>query len=118
MDYLGANKNVDTERAWTNVRYRLQKDGLIPEQREIAKISPVPRWVAYAAALLVLIAVGSLSYFLFSDLQSPRLMTLQTGTDNSTFVQTFDDGSVVYVADNSVLNYPASFRSGQRKVSL
>ena len=118
MDYLRATKNVDTERAWTNVRDRLQKDGLIPEQREIVKISPVPSWVAYAAALLVLIAVGSLSYFLFSDLQSPRLMTLQTGADNSTFVQTFDDGSVVYIADNSVLNYPASFRGGQRKVSL
>ena len=118
MDYLRANKNVDTERAWRNVRDRLQQDGLIPEQREIAEVSPLPRRLAYAAALLVLIAVGSLSYFLFSDLQSSRLMTLRTGADNSTLVQTFDDGSVVYVADNSVLNYPASFRGGQRKVSL
>ena len=118
MDYLRANKNVDTDLAWANVCDRLQKDGLIPEQKEIEKMSPLFRRLAYAAALVVLVAVGSLSYFLLSELQSLRLMTLRTGDENSTLVRTFDDGSVIYVADNSVLNYPASFTGGMRKVSL
>jgi transmembrane sensor len=43
-------------------------------------------------------------------------MTLRTGTDDNTFVQTLKDGSVVYIAGNSVLSYPEEFRGRERKV--
>ncbi len=118
MNNLKEYKKVDTDQAWEKVLYRLEKDGLIQEQTKSVLVSPVTRRLAYAATLLVIIAVGSLSYFLFSDLRSPKHLTLRTGTDNSTFVKTFEDGSVAYVADNSLLNYPEFFSGGQRKVFL
>lgn len=118
MDYLNTYKEVDTDMAWDKVRQRLHNEGLIPEQKDPVPGLPVYRRFAYAAALLVIIAVGGLGYYLFFEFETSGLLTLQTGADNSTFVQTFEDGSVVYMADNTLISYPEVFRGDKRKVSL
>ena len=118
MESLKTFRKPDTEHAWERVHQRLRADGLLPERRETVRMTTVRQWMVRAASVLVIIALGGLSYFLISDMRSSRLLTLETGTDNSTFVQTFEDGSVVYIADNSILNYPQTFRGARRKVSL
>lgn len=113
------HKEVDTDQAWLRVHQRLQSDGLIPREVKIVRMTQAPRRIlSWTAAIFAIMAVGTLSYFLVDNFNAPRLLTLETGTDNSTFVQTLEDGSVVYVADNSVLSYPAIFSGDQRKVSL
>ena len=118
MKYNEAYKGVDADKAWETVFGRLHNDGLVPEQKEAGKISMLPHRLAYAAGLLVLIAIGSIGYFFTYDMFLPKILSLHTGADNSTYIHTLDDGSVVYLADNSVLDYPATFGRGKRKVSL
>lgn len=118
MDPVKPVRKVDTERAWKIVHQRILDDGLIPEKTGTLRKVSRPEWITYAAALLVLIAVGGIGYFLFDGDSSTRLVALETGVDNSTFVQTFDDGSVVYMAGNSSLFYPETFNDDERKVSL
>jgi ferric-dicitrate binding protein FerR (iron transport regulator) len=116
MSDLRTLKEVDTDKAWKRVRQRLHDDGLIGEKPGIARIHS-SSWLSYAAAVLVLIAIGSLGYFMH-DSRSSSLLTLQTDGTNGTFVQTLGDGSVVYMAGNTVINYPVVFRGNQRKISL
>ncbi len=118
MDPVKSYKEVDTDKAWAKVRYRLEEDGLLPEQGAVVRVSLIPRRLAVAATILVLFAIGSLSYFIIPGIWSPKMLTLQTGSDNSTYVQTLNDGSIVYLGDNSVLKYPAIFKGAQRKISL
>ncbi len=118
MGSIKTYREVDVERAWNRVRGRLEEDGLVPDQNAVRRIMPVSRMASVAAALLALIAIGGLGYLFFSDPGSPELLTLQTGTGNHTLVQTFGDGSVVYMAGNSVLSYPAVFPKDHRKVAL
>ena len=118
MDRVKPIRKVDTDKAWQTVHQRLQDDGLIPEKAETFRMASHSKWIMYAATLMVLMAVGSIGYYWFGWASSTRLITLQTGFDNSTFVQTFDDGSVVYMANNSSLFYPETFIGGERKVSL
>ena len=116
MAYSKTFKEVDTDNAWMKVKQRLYTDDLLPEEKKIIQYSSLTSRIAYAATILLIVAVGSLSYLLFFDSPSSRFITLQTGADNSTFIQTLDDGSVVYMADNSVLDYPEFLDKGQRKV--
>lgn len=116
MAYLGTNREVDTEKALMRVMHRLNDDGLLPRESGEGQYSLIPRWFAYAASLLLIIGLGGLGYFWFFGTDSSKLLTLHTGTDNSTFIQTFDDGSIVYMADNSTLDYPEVFNKQQRKV--
>lgn len=118
MEPIKAIKDVNTDHAWKFVHQRLQDDGLIPVSAGDAGMDKKPGWLAYAATLAILLAVGSLSYFMIFNTGSSDLITLQTGGEDNTFVQTFDDGSVVYLANNSFLHYPEVFTGGQRKVSL
>lgn len=118
MDHVKSYKEIDTDKAWTKVRDRLEEEGLLPEQGEVVRVSLFPRRVAVAATILVLFAIGSLSYFFIPGILSPQMLTLETGSDNSTYVQTLSDGSIVYLGDNSVLNYPAIFKGDQRKITL
>ncbi len=118
MDYSRIDKQVDTDKAWVKVYERLRSDGLLTREEETRRVFAVPGWVSYAAVFMAIMMVGSMSYFLINNLRSTRLLTLETGADNCTFVQTLGDGSVVYIANNSVLNYPVIFSEGQRKVYL
>ena len=118
MDQIETYKKVDTGKAWQQVHRRLHADGLLSGEGESAGRSAkfiFPRHLAYAASIMLLIVAGGIGYFLYQPGPSP-LMTLQTGSDDNTFVQTLMDGSVVYLAGNSVLNYPEEFRGKERKV--
>jgi transmembrane sensor len=120
MDRLETYQKVDTERAWKQVRQRLSDEGLIPagsgHARNMAKPS-LSRRIAYAASVMLIIAAAGAGYLLF-DPWPRELLTLQTGPENNSLVQTLNDGSIVYLAGNSVLEYPKTFRGGQRRVSL
>lgn len=120
MDQVESYQEIDTGKAWTKVRQRLHEDGLLDRDAEKSKIPArlqISGPLAYAATVILLIAVGSIGYYL-SRPASSVLMTLETGADNSTFVQTFDDGSIVYMAGNTSLSYPEIFSKGQRRVTF
>jgi ferric-dicitrate binding protein FerR (iron transport regulator) len=112
-------KDVNTDHAWKVVHQRLQDDGLIPVDSRDTEMAARPGWLAYAAALTLLLAVGTMIYFMIFNIpSSSELLTLQTSGEDNTFVQTFEDGSVIYLSSNSLLHYPEVFKGGERKVSF
>jgi ferric-dicitrate binding protein FerR (iron transport regulator) len=120
MDQLETYKKVDTGKAWRQVHRRLQDDGLLNGEEEtsgLTKGSVITRPLLYAASILLLIAAGGIGYFFFQA-GSSDLLTLETGSGDNTFVQTFGDGSIAYLAGNSILRYPEEFKGSERKVYL
>jgi ferric-dicitrate binding protein FerR (iron transport regulator) len=110
------NREVDAERAWGRLYGRFRDENLIPEKKD-AVVFPVMQVVKWAAIALLLIAIGGVSVY-FTVTRDARLLSLQTGTDQATVIQTLSDGSTVYLASNTTLSYPSEFNEGQRKVNL
>lgn len=110
MEQLKLRK-IDTEKAWNNVIRRLEDDGLLKDSPDHAVKSAPGRfirpWMAYAASILVIVAAFSLRYLLSHT--EPAMITSESGPGNTTLIQTFSDGSIVYLAPNSTLNYPGEF---------
>lgn len=119
-DLLSPHKTFapDTDKAWDKMAQRIAQDNLVPENKptQVRRLYPTPvlRW---AAAIILMIATGALTYMGFQGRQLPML-SLQTSNDSITLVQTLHDGTVVYLADNTQLSYPQTFKAGSRKVSL
>lgn len=121
MDQSEIHRKIDTDKAWGQVHQRLLDDDMIPARNGSAGIYLKPSVsirFAYAASVMLIITAGILSYFFFFNPYSGGLLTLETGAENNTLVQTLNDGSVVYLADNTIINYPEIFRGEQRKISF
>ena len=74
-----------------------------------------------AAALfvpLVLLLVAGGYFFAQRFLINRNTLTTKLNSDNKPLVITLDDGTVVTLASNSVLEYPGQFREKERKVYL
>ena len=111
MDQFETRK-IDTEKAWQNLCRRLEDDGLLDNKNngtgKTSKIRPVRQWMAHAAAFLLIIATAfGLRYLLF--LPEPDMLLSSTSENNTTLVQTFSDGSTVYLAPFSTITYPEEF---------
>lgn len=57
------------------------------------------------------LCIGSYGYFLGQE-RTPEttLLTLHNNEASTTLVTTLEDGSIVYLADNSQLSYPEHFQ--------
>lgn len=72
---------------------------------------------AAAVVLLCLCLTGAWWWSSRSELQPP-LLTLQNEADAATLVTTLEDGSIVYLAGNTQLQFPEHFPANRRVVSL
>lgn len=111
------NNNKRVDRAWNRLHSRLEHDGLlegIEEPRQQIFRTVALKW---AASLLILITA---SIFIGRELKPalPEMLTLLNSEKNSTFVTTLEDGSVVYLAENTSLSYPEHFQKSSREVFL
>lgn len=109
-------KEIDSNQGWQTLFNRLSADQLIPENRSVEhRLTPV--WVKWAASIVVVMTIASLSlYSIFRD--NINLISLQTGSDSNTLIQTLNDGSVIYLANNTTFSYPEQFGSEERRVNL
>jgi len=111
-----SNKQIDSNQGWQTLFNRLSTDQLIPENSS-AKHRIAPTWVKWAASIIIVMTIASLSFYtLFRD--NLNLISLQTGSESNTLIQTLNDGSVVYLANNTTFSYPEQFSSEERKVNL
>lgn len=111
---------LKTDRAWKQLYGRLEQDGLLPEQsekkgRKLLHLQTF-RWAA-AILFLCLSAAGALLWNRATPESSP-LLTLHTGEETATLVTTLEDGSIVYLANHTQLQYPEHFARQRREVSL
>lgn len=111
------NDNNKTDQAWKRLHTRLEQDGLL-EEKEVAR-QPIFRHAALKwAASLAILATATLFIINGVNISRPEMLSLNNNDENSTFVSTLEDGSVVYLAKNSTLSYPKHFKKRMREVFL
>jgi ferric-dicitrate binding protein FerR (iron transport regulator) len=107
-----------TDRAWNLLSARLQQDGLIPAETKKNSF-PLPGWAV--AAVLIFCAAGAAT-LAFLQKNEPdadvQLFTLHNEKGSATLATTLEDGSIVYLADDTQLCYPEHFATGKREVTL
>lgn len=117
MEGYKSKTEIDANKGWENLYSRLSSDQLIPENRIVEHHRLAPVWVKWAASIIVVMTIASLSFYsVFRN--NPNLISLKTGTESNTLIQTLNDGSVVYLANNTTFSYPEKFTSSERKVNL
>ncbi|MDR3141557.1 MAG: FecR domain-containing protein [Tannerellaceae bacterium] len=116
------NSQVNTGLAWRQLYTRLEQDGLLPQETtgKTAKppVSSAARWAA-AAGILLCISIAT-AVFLQDKYRDNHagLLTLHNEEGAVTLVKTLEDGSIVYLADNTRLQYPEHFAREKREVIL
>jgi ferric-dicitrate binding protein FerR (iron transport regulator) len=115
--YKDAN-SPDTRKAWDKLYDRFQDEKLIPAQRMVVKSRFLHPFIKIAAAALILLGAGTFVYMQMSRKPAVEMVQLNTGHDPNTLIKTLADGSVIYIAQNSVFSFPEEFESGSRTVEL
>ncbi|OFY38409.1 MAG: hypothetical protein A2X18_02765 [Bacteroidetes bacterium GWF2_40_14] len=109
--------NNKTDQAWNRLHSKLEQDGLLKET--VVATQPIFRNAAlkWAASLAILVTA---TLFIINGVNTsrPEMLSMYNNDENSTYVSTLEDGSVVYLAGNSTLSYPKHFKKNKRLVSL
>ncbi|MEE4176024.1 MAG: FecR domain-containing protein [Bacteroides sp.] len=109
---------VDTDLAWEKLHGRLEQEGLLPEQQDIQPARAFPVWMKWAASFLLLIVAGSVFILLSNRPEQVELLALTNEQDDQTLVKFLEDGSVIYLAANTTLEYPQAFGAKERRVKM
>jgi transmembrane sensor len=119
METYKGNKIPDARKAWDKLHTRLNDENLIPDQTVISKRSIGYYLARVAAVAIILLVTGAIIYF-GMDRSKPNagIVNLQTGTETNTTVKTLRDGSIIYLAQNSLFSFPENFKQNSRNVEL
>ena len=110
-----------TDKAWESLYQRLEKDRLLgleinPGQPKLRRNTVIYTWAASVAVLVI----GLVSYFLIQKNNSSVIETLIVHNEQGmpTLVTTLDDGSTIYLSEETSIEYPSHFAAEKREVSL
>jgi transmembrane sensor len=117
MEEIKHPKSPDARKAWDKLHARLVEDDLVPEQQAGAGAS-ISYYIRIAAVVLILAGIGAVVYLNVDRRQTPEMVQVTTGNDGSALIKTLADGSVIYIAQNSLFSFPAVFEAGSRDVEL
>jgi len=118
MEGYKDTKSPNTRKAWDKLHNRLQDEKLIPAQRVVAESRLVHNLVRVAAVALILLGIGTVVYIKMSRKPAAEMVQLNTGDEANTLIKILADGSVIYIAQNSLFSFPDEFESGSRTVEL
>lgn len=114
------NKNITkTDEAWKRLYNRLEEDNLLMGTKSTKETSRklYLKWGMVAAVLAGAVYCAALWIAPVHDKGIQDLLT-QENNEKSTLVKTLEDGSVVYLAQESTLKYPEHFATDKREVNL
>ena len=109
-----------TDDAWNALDKRFDEDGLLPATDNKPKRgvlhSTAMKWIAVAAvACICIISALVIRNMNTGDL---KMYTLHNEENAPTLVTTLEDGSVVYLNQQTSIEYPVHFEKDRRKVSM
>jgi len=115
-------KNTEkVDRAWELLYNRLEKDGLLPEDKVSVHskfLQPsLYKWTAVLAAACIL-GIIMVTMFKTGPEGSLANLTLVNEERDANLVATLEDGSVVYLVQQSSLSFPEHFENEKREVNL
>lgn len=115
---LQPDKQPDTKQAWRKLHARLESDNLLAQNPAERIRKPSRTWMRMAAAIIVIVAFGTVIYISQKKPSLPRLLSINTMNEKSTLVKTLADGSIVYLAPGATFSYPETFTADTRGVEL
>jgi transmembrane sensor len=113
---LTAPISVNVDDAWMRMQQRIKK--------EVIGIMAVPvrsfskSWLRIAAAIIIVVCVGGLTYVLDSKNSGEQIVAVKVASVNNVVTDTLPDGTVITVNKNSTLSYPSKFKGDTREVAL
>lgn len=110
--------SIHTREAWDKLNTRLQDENLIPAQEAGAKNRLGNNLLRIAAAVLILLGIAAVVYMNMNRKPAIDVIRLNTANETNTLVKTLADGSVIYLAQNSLFSFPGEFTSASRNVEL
>ncbi|MDO9257210.1 MAG: FecR domain-containing protein [Bacteroidales bacterium] len=111
-------KMPDTLNAWNKLHNRLDEEKLIPNQFAETNRRLVPVFIRAAAVILILLGIGAVIYLQVIRKPSIELVHVDTGNETNTLIKTLNDGSIIYIAQNSLFSFPEEFENNSRNVEL
>lgn len=116
--------NEFTNKAWNRLYDKLEHDGLlaetIPEKLNVrsASTNSFIKWGIMAAAVLCICVFSIVLFNGLNAVQSEDILVLNNEKNAPTLVSTLEDGSIVYLSQQTSLLYPSHFSDNKREVSL
>ncbi len=111
-------KVPDAGKAWNKLHARLDNEKLIPLQSNTISNNRMPKLLRAAAVIIILAGVGSVIYNALNHKPAVEMVQLNTGNEANTLIKTLNDGSVIYIAQNSLFSFPKEFENKSRNVEL
>lgn len=115
---MEVKKKTKTDEAWERLYARFEKDNLLAEMPNRKPRRFILGWAAVAAAMIAGV-IFTLTLWSTSEPDADtRNFVTQENQEAATLVKTLEDGSVVYLAQASTLQYPEHFDTDKREVNL
>lgn len=113
-------KREHTDKGWDILYRRLERDGLLPAAEEKGRSAGSARvWRRVAAAVVLVVCGVSLYLWINSGTAvEAEKRVLVNGVGEPTLVTTLEDGSIVYLSEETSIEYPAQFAGDKREISL
>jgi transmembrane sensor len=115
---MSSQKEIDVEKAWTSVSSKIQQPELNKDSGETRIILMRRTFVRVAAVALMLMSLGTVTYFLVNSGAFSKKMSYSTGDDQKNLLVELSDGSRIFLNRNSELTYSGDFGKRSRKVKL
>ncbi len=111
------NQNINVDKAWEKFKNRIEESG--DTVKETPVISLQQRMLRYAAALFILVAVGTLAYFSYTHIyEANKYVSIETGQTEKKDNLYLPDGSIASLNGNSEIFYPKEFGKKERFVNV
>ena len=118
MKEIKDNIPIHTREAWDKLYARLKAEDLVPLQEVNPGNSLAYYGLRIAAVGFILLGIGFAIYLNLYHRPEVAMLKLNTSNETATLIKTLGDGSVIYLAENSIFSFPAEFKSGSRNVEL
>lgn len=118
MKKMNLPANPDESEAWNKLHEKLKQDNLLPEQKHVSKRILNRKVLRYAAIFALLMGIGSVVYYNYQKVPSSYMLSLKTENSSGSTIRTLTDGSVIFLASNTLFSYPEKFASNKREVQL
>ena len=118
LDGFQEPKTPDTGKAWDTLYNRLNEEKLIPPQVLKTRGKLAQGLLRIAAVCVILLGISAVVYFTMVHKSAAEMVQINTENDANTLIKTLNDGSVIYIAQNSLFTFPKEFENNSRNVSL
>ena len=115
---MSIQKEIDVEKAWKSVSSKLHEEQSDKNSGNTRIIILRRTFVRVAAVALILMSLGTVSFFLFSPGGFSKKVVYSTGNDQKNLLVELTDGSRIFLNRNSELTYRRDFGKKSRNVEL